>query len=325
MITNPDNLSENRRMTFGEFLAEANAVGSDFEQKTAKMINEWLKSNGLSKRFRAKRYQSVNESRDEDFSDIVIEDLSTGKSFFVECKNADRTNVLNLKLDISEGGNLFAAGKNANEAERKYSDLVHNMQECADFRKFWKFMTSGNSLIGGAKPTDYYFGEKDPDKALPSLIKKYNQLVKDGKTESDCKTFGKKLRDSTKGQLVAALCWRLTDPDHTTWDICKIDNVPDFGQMICGHYATEKEIPVAYIQFNDKLFTVNDGFNPLGLVDVPEFPSDVVGKFAIKFTPRFGTGSVYVTPRSEITSDFDSKFSFNDKNKWPDAGKKTII
>lgn len=95
--------------------------------------------------------------------------------------------------------------------------------------------------------------------------------------------------------------------------------------MIRSHYASEKEIPVAYIQFNDKLFTVNDGFNPLSLVDVPEFPSDVVGKFTIKFTPRFGTGSVYVTSRSEITSDFDSKFSFNDKNRWPNAGKKTII
>lgn len=87
--------------------------------------------------------------------------------------------------------------------------------------------------------------------------------------------------------------------------------------MIRGHYKNGKKIPVRYIQFNDKLFQTSANENPFNLKDVPVFPSDIDGKFALKFTPRFGTGSIYITPRSEITTKLSSDYSFNDKKKWP--------
>ena len=83
------------------------------------------------------------------------------------------------------------------------------------------------------------------------------------------------------------------------------------------HYSDGKAESAKYIQFgDDKLFRTSED-NPLNLVDVPVFPADINGEFTLKFTPRFGTGSVYITPRSEITSDLVSDYSFIDKKKWP--------
>ena len=88
-------------------IAEANAIGSDFEQKTADMVSKWLVKNNLAKKYSAKRYQRLSEddgARDEDFSDVVVEERKTGEKFFIECKEFERSNVLNLQFDIKTDG-----------------------------------------------------------------------------------------------------------------------------------------------------------------------------------------------------------------------------
>jgi hypothetical protein len=92
---------------FREFLAEANAVGSGFEQKTADMVSKWLAKNNLASKYSAKRFQRLSEddgSRDEDFSDVVVEERKSGEKFFIECKEFERSNVLNLQFDIKADG-----------------------------------------------------------------------------------------------------------------------------------------------------------------------------------------------------------------------------
>ena len=95
------------RHSFMAFIAEANAIGSDFEQKTADMVSKWLVKNNLAKKYSAKRYQRLSEddgARDEDFSDVVVEERKTGEKFFIECKEFERSNVLNLQFDIKTDG-----------------------------------------------------------------------------------------------------------------------------------------------------------------------------------------------------------------------------
>ena len=61
-------------ISFKTFLFEANSAGSQFEQKIADNIQDWIEKNGLAKNFEASRYQTITENdgnRDEDFSDIV--------------------------------------------------------------------------------------------------------------------------------------------------------------------------------------------------------------------------------------------------------------
>lgn len=194
--------------SFLTFLTEANAVGSKFEQKTADMVNKWLKSKKLNGRFKASRFQSIEESkaRDEDYSDVVVEELETGKKFFIECKEADRSNVMNAKFEIAEDGGLVlqkdGGGEQIEEDEESLeSPFVKAVQESEEYAVFRKFMGDGNDYLGSATPADYYFGRKDDaDKVLKKLIPAYNKLVKSGKVEADCKPFdAKNLRDSTKG------------------------------------------------------------------------------------------------------------------------------
>lgn len=316
------------RHSFMRFLAEANAVGSGFEQKTADSVQAWLEAKGLSKRWKASRYQTLSEddgARDEDYSDVVVEEKKTGERFFIECKEFERSNVLNLQFDIRSDGSLSPVrGKNREKLseteEERASPLVSSVAECEGYGDFIAFLNNRNRLLKGLKPADFWDDPETDDakRFLPSLISKYNGMVKDGKVEADCKEFdGKNLRGSTLNQLVCALCWRLSDPDRT-WDICKVE-VPDIGRLVRRHYAEGKSEPAKYVQFGDDcLFRTSDE-NPLNLRDVPGFPTAAAGEFSLKFTPRFGTGSVYVTPRSEITSDFSSPCSFVNREKWPEV------
>ena len=313
--------------SFSRFLSEANAVGAKFEEKVAKSVQDWLKANGLSKKFEACRYQPLSEDngrRDEDYSDVIVQEIAGDSRFFIECKEFDRSNVLNLRFDIGQDGRAVPVkGKDRTalsetETER-VSSLTESIQGSDGFGRFVDFLNSRNRLLKGLKPSEFWFDEdaEDADRFLPALIRAYNKAVRGGKTEADCKEFDeKKLRDSTKNILLCALCWRLSDPKRT-WDICKVDRIPGFGDMIRRHYADGKAETAKYIQFGpDKLFMAS-GDNPLGLKGVPVFPDEIDGEFSLKFTPRFGSGSIYVTPRSEITSELKSDFSFADKKKWP--------
>ena len=320
-----------RKHLFGRFLAEANAVGAGFEEKTAGMVNSWLGKNGLGREWEARRYQKLSEdegARDEDYSDVVVESRDGSRKFFIECKEYERSNVLNMQFDIKEDGGISPVkGKKRerlDEAEAGLAEgLVDAIRASDGYRGFLQFLNARNKWLKNLKPAMFWFDNEteDAERVLPGLIKAYNKLVKGGKVEADCKEFdAKKIRPSTANQLACALAWRLSDPDRT-WDICKVDGIPNLGKMVRRHYAEGKACPAAYIQFgDDKLFRTSDE-NPLGLKDVPAFPEELDGEFTLKFTPRFGTGSVYVTPRSEITSELESPCSFVDSSKWPEISR----
>ena len=191
-----------------QFIYEANAVGSKFEKKTADMINQWLKKNNLQKKYDVRRFQSVFEDkkgRDEDYSDILVENIKTGEKFFIECKEADRSNVINMQFDIRESGKLVPV-KSVGRTELDEAELetvqpfIDKISGSNEFKNFIDFLNTKNNLISNHIPYDYYFGKiKDCDKILNKLIKKYNSLVRSGGVESDCKEFDvNNIRNSTK-------------------------------------------------------------------------------------------------------------------------------
>ena len=170
-------------------------------------------------------------------------------------------------------------------------------------------MTTEQKLLNGTKPIDVYSDKKefDPRKLIP----KYNKLVRNGITEADCKEFDLDIiRSSTAGTLACALAWRLVN--KCTWDICRIKT--DFGPYLAGKYGGGAN--VKYLQLGENLFVIDPEDNPLR-VDAPAFPVKVMGLFSLRFTPRFGVGGMYITPRSELVGKLESECDFNCRNKWP--------
>lgn len=285
---------------FLRFLAEQNSVGLGFEKKTAKNVNAWLAKNGLDGEFQAERFKPGEGQRSELFPDVRVE--GPDGDFFVECKEYSRANMLNAQFDLDEKCSAVPD-------DEAYSGLAEQINGSEQFGRFRKFMTSKQGLLGGARPIDVYGGraEFDPKKIVP----KYNKMVKSGLTEADCKEFDPdNLRKSTSGAMSCALAWRLANKG--TWDICRVET--DFGPYLVGKYGGGAK--VKYLQLGRNLFVIDPDDNPLGL-EAPAFPRKVAGLFSLKFTPRFGVGGMYITPRSEITDKLESDVDFNDKSRWP--------
>ena len=285
---------------FIQFLAEQNEIGLGFEKATAKNVNRWLSKNGMAGKFKAERFKPGRGQRSENFPDVSVS--SADGNFFIECKQYSRANMLNTKFDLDED-----CGAKAHDG--LYSELAAQINGSDQFRRFRKFMTSGQKLLGGAKPIDVYLGKKefDPKKIIP----KYNKMVRNGLTEADCKEFDMdNLRKSTAGTVSCALSWRIAGKG--TWDICRIKT--DFKPYLVGKYGGGAK--VKYLQLGENLFIIDSDDNPFG-IDVPALPEKVTGLFTLKFTPRFGVGGVYITPRSEITDRLESPADFNNSKKWP--------
>lgn len=215
--------------------------------------------------------------------------------------------MINARFDIDERGNAAAR-------DRKYAGIASIVNKSGQFRKFKSFMTTGQRLLSGAKPLDVYRGKTafDPRKLIP----KYNKLVRNGLVEADCKEFDTEtVRESTAGALACALAWRLANKG--TWDICRVKT--DFGPYLAGKYGDGAA--VKYLQLGENLFVVDPEDNPLGL-DAPAFPKKVIGLFSLRFTPRFGVGGMYITPRSELVGELLSGRDFNCRDRWPVAEGK---
>lgn len=308
---------------FLEFLAEANSAGSKFEQKIASNVNAWLKANSLDDKFSAKRFQSISEeegNRDEDYSDVVVENLKTGEHFFIECKQNGNDNSVTNMFDITEDFSLVPVKNKARDEEDDplLWKLAADIQATDEYQYFIDFLLEETEWTrGGFCPADYYFSKKDiNDDDLHQLMRSYNEEVKNGNVESDNKEFdGKLVRESTRNMLAVALMWRLHDPKNT-WDICHLDDIPYFGDLIRKHYIKDKAEQVAYMQLADDLYLLDATKNPLN-IKCEVFPVEVHGNFDLKFTPRFGTGSMYMTPRSKMTSELPTSCSFASKKKWP--------
>ena len=322
-------------ISFLQFLNEANAAGSKFEQAVADAVQDWIVKNGLQKKWKASRFQTVTEdegTRDEDFSDVVVEDLETGEQFFIECKQNGADNIITTMFDIRENDNksetqhrefylVPVEGKSRDEIQSGADDprnvLAHDLACNEDFQQFNEFISQPCELLDDACPADFLLDKEDvTDQMLNKLMKAYNKLVDDGKTEADCKKFdGKLIRESTRNTLAVALARRLVDPRHT-WDICKMEDF-NIGNLIRNHYAKEKAIPAKYMQLGkDGTYILQAGDNPLNL-DCQVLPKEVIGSFWLKFTPRFGTGSMYITPRSKTTGELPETTSFMDEEKLP--------
>jgi hypothetical protein len=124
------------------------------------------------------------------------------------------------------------------------------------------------------------------------------------------------IRKSTANMLACGLLWRLGDVTRT-WDICHITlRGKGFSEMIKYHYLNDKAVPTDYIQIgNDTLFRFTEN-NPLN-IECDILPEKIIGQFDLKFTPRFGTGSMYITSRSKIGQTLTSSTSFGNEEKWP--------
>lgn len=313
--------------TFFEYLAESNSAGSEFEKLITKNVNEWLKSNDLSRKFKASHFQGGQSrkmietedlgGRSEDYSDIMIRHQDSGEVFFIECKEA-KANFVTIQFDFKEDGKVVPVfGKSREQLEDEVaSRLAERIEENEGYQEFTEFLNSPCKLINDNTPGDYWFNRKDADdQTIRSLMTKYNRFLKSGKAESDCKPFDSKLvRESTRNTLVCGLCWRLSD-QRRTWDVFSVDDIDFFGELIQAHYASKK-IPAKYIQVDDSLFVLNESDNPLR-IDAPTLSKDLHGRFDMKFTPRFGSGSMYLSPRSKLTSKLESAASFKTKSKWP--------
>ena len=307
----------------GIMLCESNSAGQKFEAKIARNVKKWIAENSLQDKLEAKHYQAKSslkedEGRDEDYSDIEIQINGSDKKIFIECKEK-KANFVTTQFDINENGTVTpVAGKNR---DKKIEDeatlkLVEMIQENDGFQSFIEFLQLDNDFLDGMKPSDLYFNREEvSDKTLSSLMSRYNKFLKTGEAEADCKPFDSKLvREKTRNMLACGLCWRLSDPSKT-WDICTIKDIPFFSDLILAHYASKK-IPAKYIQIDDDLFILDSNDNPLK-IDCTQLPRDLIGRFDLKFTPRFGTGSMYVTPRSKLLSQLQSNASFKSSERWP--------
>lgn len=203
--------------------------------------------------------------------------------------------------------------------EPVYAALSKFIAKNKEFIAFTEFLDAeldvdGEKYCAG----DFFFDEVEcDDDTLFRFIDAYNKLIDDGLLNSRNKKFDHELiRPTTRNMLATGLLWRITDPSRT-WDICHIElNGPGFSKMICDHYLKEKAVPVDYIQIGeDALFRFSEQ-NPLN-IECDVFPEEVKGKFDLKFTPRFGTGSMYVTSRSKIAQTLTTMSTFGDEAEWP--------
>lgn len=115
--------------------------------------------------------------------------------------------------------------------------------------------------------------------------------------------------------MACALAWRLEN--RGTWDICRVKT--DFRPYLVGKYGEGAK--VKYLQLGKNLFVIDQDDNPLRL-DAPALPEKIIGLFSLRFTPRFGVGGMYITPRSEITDKLESNSDFNCRDKWPSTKGK---
>ena len=144
-------------ISFKTFLFEANSAGSQFEQKIADNIQDWIEKNGLDKNFEASRYQTITENdgnRDEDFSDIVVTNLQTKEKFFIECKNGIKDNCVTTQFDIMsiDYSLIPVSGKNREKIEDDLMNrLASDIQTSEEYQKFCEFMESPQD---GIRPAD---------------------------------------------------------------------------------------------------------------------------------------------------------------------------
>jgi hypothetical protein len=216
---------------------------------------------------------------------------------------------------------VIVKGLNREKADNGiYRIFEKFLSENIEFNEFGNFLNSEIAISKKKfKPIDFYFNTKTcTDDELAMLISQYNGMVDNGNFSIKNKKFDvDTIRNSTKNMLVCGLLWRISDPTHT-WDICHTRfSGPGFSKMIKEHYLNEKAVKVNYIQFGENAFYRFNEENPLS-IDCEIFPKELSGKFDLKFTPRFGTGAMYITSRSSITQKLATKSSFgNDENNWP--------
>lgn len=316
--------------SFKDFLLEANAHGSNFEQQIADNVNKWLKRHRLADKLKCRRYQTVTEavgSRDEDYSDVEIVDIDTGERNFIECKDGEKSNIVQIMFDIAEDFSLVPVeGKSRTPIEdsKVIAKIGKALESCPDYAEFIDFLQTPSNLIPGSiQPAQFLFNKVDVnERDLSKLKRLYNAKITDGKTQKNNNLIDV-INDASGNQhrnmFAAAMMWRLADPKHT-WDICHLKDIPYFGDAIRDHYLNRKAVPARYIQLGESgIYVFSKDDNPLR-IDCSEFPKQVSGQIDLKFTPRnlSSKASIHITSRSKVTSKILlSNSSFDNEKRFP--------
>lgn len=317
--------------SFKDFLLEANAHGSQFEQLIADNVNKWLKMNRLADKLKCRRYQSVTESsgsRDEDYSDVEIVDIDTGERNFIECKDGVKSNIVQIMFDIAENFSLVPVegmSRTPIKDSKVIAKIGKDLESNSDYGEFVDFLQTPSKLIpGDIQPAQFLFNKVDVnERDLSKLKRLYNAKITGGKTQKNngmIDAINDERGNRHRNMFAVAMMWRLVDPSHT-WDICHLKDISYFRDAIRDHYLNRKAVPARYIQLGENgIYVFSKDDNPLN-IDCDEFPAQVIGQIDLKFTPRDlkSGASIYITSRSKITSKILlSNASFDNERRFPE-------
>lgn len=307
-------------------IVEDNAAGKVFEEVTCKNIRKLL---APFRHIRAFTMQELFDKLDadsipgrvEDYSDICIQNMQTGKQVFVECKEEFGANVANMKFKLLEDGSIeFVYGKSQKSLSNSLTNkLAADLMQQEQFKKFVQFMHQPCKHLAGKAPADYYFGKEQPTQEIVrKLAVKTNSNRQLFNTTAKHIPLGK-FAATTLSSWILALCWKLSDlnPTHI-YDICSVD-IDYMADLVLRHYDFQKKFPASYAQIEDNLYLFHADKNPLKLIskdgNSPTVLPRINGRYTLKFTPRLSNPKdlkMYLDARSYFTEDLPpSNCSFN--------------
>lgn len=307
-------------------IVEDNAAGKAFEEVTCRNIRNLLRPYKSVKAFTMQELFSKLDAdsipgRVEDYSDICIRDMKTGKNVFVECKEEFGANVANMKFKLLEDGSIqFVYGKSQKSISNSLtSKLAADLMQQERFKAFIQFMHQPCKHLDGKAPVDYYFGKERPTQAIArKLAIKVNSHRKLFNTTAKRIPLGK-FAATTLSSWIIALCWKLSDLNQThIYDICSVD-IDYMADLVLRHYDFQKKFPASYAQIEDNLYLFHSGKNPLKLVckdgHAPTALPHINGRYTLKFTPRLSSPDnlkMYLDARSYFIEELPpSNCSFN--------------
>ena len=327
-------MTEKAKMLSDSSVVEDNTAGKAFEADVCKGIRKLLSKWKYIKAFTMQelfdKLGNELQGRVEDYSDICIMNMKTGKQVFVECKEEFGANVANMKFQISEDGKIqFVHGKTPKLLKNSLTEkLAKDLMSQDSFKAFLEFMYMPSKHLDGNTPADYYFGAIESTQALVSklaiLVNKNRQIYN---TTAKYIPLGK-FTETTLPSWVLALSWKLSDLNHThIYDICSVD-IDYMSDLVLRHYDFQKKFPASYAQIEDNLYLFHSGQNPLRLSIAGKEPtvlSQISGRYTLKFTPRLSNPKdlkIYLDARSYFMEDLPaSNCSFIGKaDRIPDIG-----
>ena len=327
-------MTEKTRMLSDSSVVEDNAAGKAFEASVCKgirkLLAKWKHVQAFTMQELFDKLGDKLPGRVEDYSDICIMNMKTGKQVFVECKEEFGANVANMKFQLMKDGRIeFVHGKTPKLLKNSLTEkLAEDLMRQDSYKAFLEFMQAPSKHLDGKTPADYYFGAIEPTQALVRklaiLVNKNRQLYN---TTAKHIPLGK-FTETTLPSWILALSWKLSDlnPTHI-YDICSVD-IDYMSDLVLRHYDFQKKFPASYAQIEDNLYLFHADQNPLRLSIAGKEPTvlqPLSGRYTLKFTPRLSNPKdlkIYLDARSYFMEDLSaSNCSFIGKaDRIPDIG-----